>query len=168
MSIMDNKAPMWFSAVTESELAHYAENLAQYIDKKSELCPVRLYLSGVIGAGKTTFSRYFLHALGIQQPIKSPTYTLVEHYCTEKLPVMTIVHADLYRLNMPDELYEIDLLEDQSAIWLIEWPEQGGDLLPSPDLHLHFSVQAETYFLSCVIQSEKGQELFNQCFEATA
>lgn len=94
-----------------------------------------IYLEGPLGAGKTTFARGLLRALGVTGAIRSPTYTLLEPY---ELDARTIVHLDLYRLNDARELEPIGLRDyaPDACWWLIEWPERAAALLPSPDLRV--------------------------------
>lgn len=98
-----------------------------------------LYLEGELGAGKTTFARGFLRALGVTDRVRSPTYTLVDVYPT---PGPTLLHVDLYRLRDPAELDALGLRDwaRPGHIWLIEWPEKGAGRLPAPDLTLSFRV----------------------------
>jgi tRNA threonylcarbamoyladenosine biosynthesis protein TsaE len=104
--------------------------------------PVVLYLSGELGAGKTTFARGFLGGLGVPGPVRSPTYTLLELYAAGAL---TIVHLDLYRLSEPAEIEGLGLREwaQPQHLWLIEWPERGSGRLPPADIALAFSVGAQ-------------------------
>lgn len=116
---------------SEAETAGIAEQLAKIITSNN-LQSIKIYLSGELGAGKTTFSKYFLKALGVDETIKSPTYTIIESYVAG---TFNIDHIDLYRIQEED-LYDLGFLEGDDKIWLIEWPEKGGASLPEPDLLL--------------------------------
>lgn len=96
-------------------------------------------LSGDLGAGKSTFARGVLRALGAQGHIKSPSYTLLELY---ELPAVTVVHLDLYRLQDPDELENLGLSDYHRSgfLWLVEWPEKAGGRLPAADLGFVFTI----------------------------
>ena len=101
--------------------------------------PFCVHLTGQIGAGKTTFARGFIHALGIEGPVKSPTFTLVETYSNGPINVN---HLDLFRIDSTKDLEYIgfdDYLDDQSIL-LIEWPESVAGDLPPPDLVLRIEV----------------------------
>lgn len=97
-----------------------------------------LYLHGDLGAGKTTFARALIGALGIGGRIKSPTYSLIESY---RIDALSIHHLDLYRIADAGELEWLGLgeLQDGPSLILIEWPERGGDALPKPDLVIELS-----------------------------
>ena len=93
-------------------------------------------LRGPLGAGKTTFARHLLHALGVRGRIKSPTYAVMEPY---DLPGGGMAaHFDFYRFNDPGEWQDAGLRDVFAApgLKLAEWPEHVGDLLPVPDLRL--------------------------------
>lgn len=95
------------------------------------------FLHGDLGAGKTTFARAFLQALGVGERVKSPTYSLVEGY---DIGERRAFHLDLYRIADPGELewLGLDSLAEPGAIVLVEWPERGAGALPPVDLELSF------------------------------
>lgn len=102
-----------------------------------------LWLSGDLGVGKTTFTRYLLRALGHTGAVKSPTYTLVEPYNIKGKPVY---HADLYRLNDPEELDFIGFFEyfdEPNSLIIIEWASRAETVLPKPDITINITRKAD-------------------------
>jgi tRNA threonylcarbamoyl adenosine modification protein YjeE len=102
-----------------------------------------LALTGDLGAGKTALCRAMIRA-AIGDPaeeVPSPTFTLVQVYET---PGWAIWHYDLYRLEDPDEAYELDI-EDafEEGIALIEWPDRLGGLLPRRALRLNLTITGD-------------------------
>ena len=93
---------------------------------------ITIYLSGDLGAGKTTFARGFLSNFGIKK-VKSPTYTIVESYEINK---RFVHHFDCYRLMDSSELEFIGIREyqDSNNICLFEWAENATGYISSPDL----------------------------------
>src|ERR1700687_6314327 len=89
-----------------------------------------LYLSGELGAGKTTFARGCLRALGVADAVPSPTYTLLELY---PVGALTVVHVDLYRVRDAGELESLGLRDwaRTGPVWLRGWPRPGGGRLPA-------------------------------------
>ncbi len=97
-----------------------------------------IHLRGELGAGKSTFARALLGALGVGARVKSPTYSLIESYRASGL---AIHHLDLYRIADPGELEWLglaDLLAEPHLL-VIEWPERAPGALPAPDLEVRLS-----------------------------
>ena len=120
--------------------------------------PMVIYLAGELGAGKTTFARAFIHALGFEAYVKSPSYGLLESYAVSG---MTILHLDLYRIEDPEELDYLALrdLHDEKSVLMVEWPRKGVNHLPAPDLELKFFEDSEIRFISSFAKSTAGFEL---------
>jgi tRNA threonylcarbamoyladenosine biosynthesis protein TsaE len=96
-----------------------------------------VWLSGELGAGKTTMVQAFARAAGAE-PARSPTFALVHEY---QSPDGTIAHVDCYRLRDPEEAVDLDLSElaGRCRLTLIEWPERAGRHAPRPQVHLRLS-----------------------------
>lgn len=96
-------------------------------------------LSGDLGAGKTHSVRALLRALGEGGTVRSPTYTLLEHYQPDG---RDILHLDLYRLADAQELEHLGLRDflARPVQLFVEWPQRGAGLLPEADLQLALSL----------------------------
>jgi tRNA threonylcarbamoyladenosine biosynthesis protein TsaE len=125
---------------------------ARALAKQHAIARAMIELSGDLGAGKTTFVRHFLSALGVQGRIKSPTYAVVETYSLalpsdndsilDSINSINISHFDFYRFNDPREWEEAgfrDIFASQ-GLKLVEWPEKAGEYLPKPDLQMAIEV----------------------------
>jgi tRNA threonylcarbamoyladenosine biosynthesis protein TsaE len=86
-------------------------------------------LSGELGTGKTTFVRGAARALGVTQPVSSPTFTIGHRYDADP----PVAHLDLYRIAGldPEEWGDLEPYFD-GTVAFVEWPEHGGDWLPRP------------------------------------
>lgn len=107
----------------------------------------KLELDGPLGAGKTTFVRHLLRALGATGRIKSPTYAVVEPY-ELSLPdgrQLAVSHFDFYRFSDPREWDDAGFRDIYAApgLKLAEWAEKAAPQLPTPDLRLTLDPQAD-------------------------
>ena len=111
--------------LTEAELVRWGSRIGQEM-----VGPLFLGLKGPLGAGKSTFARAVARGAGVEGPIPSPTFNLLFQYETPR--GYPVVHVDLYRIEGPDEVWELGWSElgSGSEIVLVEWPERAQDLLP--------------------------------------
>ena len=105
--------------------------LGRYLVQQPER-PSLLLLEGTLGAGKTSLVQGIASALGIDEPITSPTFALAQHYSQGKQP---LVHLDLYRLELPAAADDLFLQEEEEAlgmgaILVVEWSERLSLALP--------------------------------------
>lgn len=102
-----------------------------------------LLLQGPLGAGKTTFAQGLGVGLGIEGPVRSPTFVLLARH-DAGTGSMPLSHADLYRLDDPAQVEEL-ALEEQAAdgVLLVEWPERGLQALPPSHLLVVFELPAD-------------------------
>jgi tRNA threonylcarbamoyladenosine biosynthesis protein TsaE len=116
-------------------------------------------LHGTLGAGKTTFVRHLLQALGVQGRIKSPTYAVMEPY---ELPGFNAWHFDFYRFNDPQEWEDAGFRDIFAAegLKLAEWPDKAHGLLPVPDLRIAIAIgEHDLRHVSLAALTPLGQEL---------
>ncbi len=116
-----------------------------------------IYLSGELGAGKTTLVRGILRALGHQGPVKSPTYALVELY---KVSRLDFHHFDFYRFRDPREWIDAGFRESFNGrtVSLIEWPERAAGMLPPADLEVALALHGKGRNAALTSRSLKGQK----------
>lgn len=118
--------------------------------------PAVVFLRGDLGAGKSTLARAWLRSLGVTGAIRSPTYTLVEHY---PLPAGGLaMHLDLYRIGGAGELEFLALDDADATLWLVEWPERGGEALPAPDLEVGLAISGRGRSAELAAHSPAGHD----------
>ena len=96
-----------------------------------------------MGAGKTTFTTAICKALGVTDPVGSPTFAIVNEYMRSDGDPM--YHFDFYRINRPQEAIEIGLYDylDSGCLCIMEWPENIEDLLPEETLKVYFTINPD-------------------------
>jgi len=111
--------------------------LAQRLAARPGIADAFIELHGSLGAGKTTFVRHLLRALGVSGRIKSPTYAVMEPH--ELRGGGQAAHFDFYRFNDPREWLDAGFRDVFAApgLKLAEWPDKVPGLLPTPDLRIH-------------------------------
>ena len=133
----------------EADTASLAKQLAASFEQfltKQPASHLNVSLEGDLGAGKTTFARYLIQAMGHEGKVKSPTYTLCEPYPLQlKDQAITVHHFDLYRMRDPLEWQEAGFAElfDVPGICIIEWPEKAEGTLPGFDIQIQLVAGAD-------------------------
>ncbi|MGA9333225.1 MAG: tRNA (adenosine(37)-N6)-threonylcarbamoyltransferase complex ATPase subunit type 1 TsaE [Rudaea sp.] len=138
---MADTSPLEFRQIDEAQLVLVANRLAPAVTAGGVI-----HLHGALGAGKTTFARALVRALGVGARVKSPTYSLIESYAVGEL---SIQHLDLYRIAAMDEVEWLGLrdLDGKHSLWLIEWPERATGAIPVADLRV------------CLAHAQMGRDL---------
>jgi tRNA threonylcarbamoyladenosine biosynthesis protein TsaE len=107
-----------------------AETRAFGLSLAKELKPGAIIaLVGDLGTGKTTLTRYIAEGLGINEPIQSPTFTIIREHRSGRLPLF---HFDVYRLNDPEDLFELGY-EDYffgEGVTIVEWADKVAEMMP--------------------------------------
>lgn len=162
---MLNKGQVVLANVSQAcVLANQFANILEKQMTLSNKTPWVIFLEGELGAGKTTFVRACLQALGEKGKVKSPTYTILESYTIKE---WHIHHLDLYRLADPEELYFLGI-EDYlvpNTILFVEWPRRGIDVIPNPDITLHYKFLAQGRALELTAFSQRAQPLLEAIHE---
>ena len=122
---------------------------------------LHINLSGDLGAGKTALVRAMLHTLGIDGPVKSPTYALLEPYIVSRLD---FYHFDFYRLKEPSEFDDMGFREffGPGRICAVEWPERAGSRLPTADISITLTVDGDGRFAAITTAGELGATCLSQ------
>ncbi|MFT4191451.1 MAG: tRNA (adenosine(37)-N6)-threonylcarbamoyltransferase complex ATPase subunit type 1 TsaE [Comamonas sp.] len=145
----------------ESDTQACAAALAQAIARVCAAGSFYIELRGDLGAGKTTFVRHLLRALGVAGRIKSPTYAVVEPHDSGVLPIW---HFDFYRFDDPREWEDAGFRELFAAAGLkiAEWPDKAAGHVPPPDLAIEIQAMTdETRAVNLTALSAAGLSLLD-------
>lgn len=117
---------------SEDETTEVGKKIAEQLNKGNIVC-----LNGDLGAGKTLLSKAIAAALGVKEPVTSPTFTIVHEY-QGRLP---LYHFDVYRIHDIDEMYEIGIEEYLygEGVCLIEWADKIKEIIPEEALWIDIS-----------------------------
>ena len=145
----------------EAGCAAWAQQLSQLLAHDEGLRDAHIQLLGPLGAGKTTFVRHLLRALGVSGRIKSPTYAVLEPHLAPPVPgsgraaPWAVSHFDFYRFEHPREWADAGFRDVFAApgLKLCEWPEKAAGVLPTPDLRLHIELQPDDDSRSVLVQA---------------
>ena len=120
---------------SEDETIELAENFESEKFPNMVIC-----LNGDLGAGKTLFTKGIAKGLGIDEPITSPTFTIIKEYESGEMP---LYHMDVYRLDGVTDGIGIEEYFTKNGIVVIEWANTIQDILPDERLEIKFKVVDE-------------------------
>lgn len=127
----------------ETEAAAFARSLGPNEDHATLVT-----LSGNLGAGKTTFTQSVAKALGVTEPVTSPTFVLAKSYpLPEGAAFAKLVHIDAYRLEEGKDLAPLafdGIMQDAGTLVMLEWPEMVADGLPKADVAITLESVSDT------------------------
>lgn len=121
-----------YTSRCEEDTLELAENIESEKFDGMVIC-----LNGELGSGKTVFVKGFAKALGIQETVTSPTFSLVKEYHDGE---MSLFHMDVYRMEDSKENFGLDDYLNQEGICIIEWPEMIEEQLPEERLDIKIKV----------------------------
>ncbi len=150
--ILETRSLIW---PDEAACAAFARRLAALPALRGDTF---ITLAGPLGAGKTTFVRHLLRALGVVGRIKSPTFAVLEPYAVDGL---AISHFDFYRFSDPREWIDAGFRDVLAApgLKLAEWPDHAGPQLPTPDWQVKLEPQDERREVTVQACTAQGRRL---------
>ena len=172
-SVNSSKAIASIQLGSEKDTSDLAKKLALAFEAfflRNPSASLHIDLVGDLGAGKTTFTRYLLNALGHQGKVKSPTYALCEpyqiHLKSHSDHPLTVHHFDLYRMTYAKEWIDAGFRDafSEPGICLVEWPEKAEGTLSATDLTIQLRTDSDdeqSRLATIMIASEQGQALMN-------
>jgi len=118
---------------SEADTKAFGLQIAEKLEKGSILA-----LTGDLGTGKTTLTRYIAAGLGVSEEITSPTFTIVHEYRSGRLP---LYHFDVYRIGDEEEMYELGYEEYfyGDGVTIVEWADIIEGLIPADALRIHMT-----------------------------
>jgi tRNA threonylcarbamoyladenosine biosynthesis protein TsaE len=136
----ESAAPTPSAVLTQPELEAFGRSVGEAAAASAIPLPLLIALRGPLGAGKSVLARSIARGAGVEGSMPSPTYNLLFRY--EGAADLAVYHLDLYRLEHPDDVWELGWQElgEGRQIVLVEWPERAESLVPADrwDVYLGF------------------------------
>jgi len=120
---------------SEIETIEIAQNIESEKFENMIIC-----LDGELGSGKTVFTKGFANALGIEESVTSPTFTIIKEYSNGEMP---LYHMDVYRLDGNTDGVGIEEYFTKGGVTIIEWAKTISEILPEERLEIKFKILDE-------------------------